>query len=304
MIVLSAAWITACLLELLGFFEVLLTNPAAGSTPVSPAVLVGVTIPIVASTVAVGAVLVHRLPHHVIGWLLLAAGFSVAVSTGAGGLADYGLNVRPGSIPDAIGFAIISAAAGGPFIGLLAGFVPLYFPTGRLPSPRWWPVVVIAIIPTLSPVITNLFGPFPAGTYPPAATNPLALEGVGGLLVQGALVAVVRDLHEGRKPPSLGQLYDRTSGRLGTLVGASLLYGVGVAAGLFLLIVPGLIAAARWALIVPLVVIEGRGARDAFRRSNELVRGQTGRVLGLVVRRRAQRCRRRAAYRRQQLLGI
>jgi Membrane domain of glycerophosphoryl diester phosphodiesterase len=111
----------------------------------------------------------------------------------------------------------------------------------------------------------------------------LLLGLVGGLLVQGALVAVVRDLHEGRKPPSLGQLYDRTSGRLGTLVGASLLYGVGVAAGLFLLIVPGLIAAARWALIVPLVVIEGRGARDAFRRSNELVRGQTGRVLGLVV---------------------
>jgi len=183
-ILLSAAWLTACLLELLGFFEVLLTNPAAGPTPVSPAVLVGVTIPIVASTVAVGAVLVHRLPHHVIGWLLLAAGFSVAVSTGAGGLADYGLNVRPGSIPDAIGFAIISAAAGGPFIGLLTGFVPLYFPTGRLPSPRWWPVVVIAIVPTLSPLITNLFGPFPAGTYPPSATNPLALGGAGGQLIQ------------------------------------------------------------------------------------------------------------------------
>jgi len=181
---LSATCITACVLELLGFFEVVLTNPGAGSTPASPAVLVGVTIPIVISTVAVGAVLVNRLPRHVMGWFLLAAGLSLAVSTGAGGLADYGLNVRPGSVPGAIGFAIVSGAVGGPFIGLLAGFVPLYFPTGRLPSPRWWPVVVIAIIPTLSPVITNLFGPFPAGTYPPAATNPLALEGVGGLLVQ------------------------------------------------------------------------------------------------------------------------
>ena len=40
---------------------------------------------------------------------------------------------------------------------------------------------------------------------------------------------------------------------------------------------------ARWALIVPLVVIERRGWRDAFARSNELVRGQTGRVLVLVV---------------------
>jgi hypothetical protein len=111
----------------------------------------------------------------------------------------------------------------------------------------------------------------------------LLLSLVGGLLVQGALVEVVRDLHEGREPAAVNAYYDRTRGRLGTLVGASLMYGLGVFLGLILLIVPGLIAVARWSLTIPLVMIEGRGWRDAFRRSSELVRGQTGRVLLLVA---------------------
>lgn len=111
----------------------------------------------------------------------------------------------------------------------------------------------------------------------------LVLALIGGLLVQGALVDVVRDLHEGRPVAGVGELYERTRGRLGTLVGTSLLYGAGVGIGLLLLIVPGLVAAARWALIVPLVVIEGRGPRDAFSRSSALVRGRTGTVLALVL---------------------
>jgi hypothetical protein len=111
----------------------------------------------------------------------------------------------------------------------------------------------------------------------------LLLSLVGGLLVQGALVEVVRDLHEGRDPAAINMYYDRTRGRLGTLIGASFMYGLGVILGLILFVVPGLIAVARWSLIVPLVMIEKRGWRDAFKRSSELVRGKTGRVLTLVV---------------------
>jgi hypothetical protein len=111
----------------------------------------------------------------------------------------------------------------------------------------------------------------------------LILTLVGGLLVQGALVEVVRDLHEGREPGPIGAYYTRTRDRLGTLFGASLLYGIGVAIGFVLLVIPGLIAVARWSLIVPLVVIERLGVGEAFSRSSSLVKGQTGRVLGLVI---------------------
>jgi len=110
----------------------------------------------------------------------------------------------------------------------------------------------------------------------------LVLGLVGGLLVQGALIEVVRDLHEGRAPAGVRAYTDRSRGRLGTLVGASLLYGLGVAVGLIAFVVPGLILLARWALVVPLVMIERRGVREAFARSSELVTGRTGRVLVLI----------------------
>jgi hypothetical protein len=111
----------------------------------------------------------------------------------------------------------------------------------------------------------------------------LALGLIGGLLVQGALVEIVRDLHESRPVARVPEYYARTRGRLGTLVGASIMYGLGVLLGFLAFIVPGLIAIARWSLVVPLVMIERLGWREAFRRSSELVRGQTGRVLALIV---------------------
>lgn len=111
----------------------------------------------------------------------------------------------------------------------------------------------------------------------------LVLALVGGLLVQGALVEVVRDLHEGREAAPVAAYYERTRGRLGTLLGAALLYGIGVVIGFVLLVVPGLIAVARWSLVVPLVMVEGRGARESFARSSQLVAGRTGRVLVLVL---------------------
>jgi len=111
----------------------------------------------------------------------------------------------------------------------------------------------------------------------------LGLGLIGGLLVQGALVEVVRDLHESRPPQAVPVYYERTRGRLGTLIGSAVAYGIGVVIGFILLIVPGLIAIARWSLIVPLIVIEKQGWREAFTRSSQLVRGRTGRVLVLIV---------------------
>jgi hypothetical protein len=111
----------------------------------------------------------------------------------------------------------------------------------------------------------------------------VALALIGSLLVQGALVAVVRDVHEGREPASVSVYYERTRSHLGTLLACAILAGIGVALGFVFLIVPGLILLARWTLIVPLVMVEGRSVGEAFSRSNELVRGRTPEVLAIVV---------------------
>jgi glycerophosphoryl diester phosphodiesterase family protein len=102
----------------------------------------------------------------------------------------------------------------------------------------------------------------------------LVLTLLGGLLVQGALVLVVADLHEGRSPTPVNAYYDRTRDKLGTLLLTSLAQSLGA-----ILIVP----IARWSLAIPLVMIERLKLRDALRRSSQLIRGQTGRVLVLLI---------------------
>jgi hypothetical protein len=172
-----AVWgaaVAALVLALLALVEALPSGFAASFVFVSTA--------LVLSTVTVGAVLVTRLPRHIVGWLLLAGGVSLAVSDGALALADYGLNVHPGSVPGAVWFAVLGDATGSLFIGPLAGFVPLYFPTGRLPSPRWRIVLPLVIVATVTSTIGTGLSPFTAGTYPSGVTNPLALGGSGGQL--------------------------------------------------------------------------------------------------------------------------
>lgn len=118
-----------------------------------------------------------------------------------------------------------------------------------------------------------------------------ALNLAGPVVVQGALIAIVRNIHEGRPPERIATLYEGAWKRFWPLLGASFLYAFGVIVGFVLLIVPGLIAAARWSLMAPLIVLERRGVFEARRRSSELVRqppafevsGQTPAVIAIVV---------------------
>jgi hypothetical protein len=110
-----------------------------------------------------------------------------------------------------------------------------------------------------------------------------ALSFIGTSFVQGALAEAVKDVHEGRDPASVGELYERTRPRLGTLVGAAILAGIGIGLASLLLLVPGLVLWTRWSLVVPVIVLEGHPLRGAFRRSSELVRGNGWRVFSVLL---------------------
>ena len=84
------------------------------------------------------------------------------------------------------------------------------------------------------------------------------LSFAGPLLVQGALVKIVRSVHEGTRPEGALALLNDANSRLLSLVGASLIYSLGVIFGLILLIVPGLLVAARWSLMAPAIMLEGK----------------------------------------------
>jgi hypothetical protein len=124
-----------------------------------------------------------------------------------------------------------------------------------------------------------------------AATVLGELAALGGpVLVQGALVLIVRNVHEGERPLEILELGRRAGRRFFSLLGASIVYAFGVAFGLIALIVPGLLAASRWALLAPGIMLENRRTFDALDRSRRIVRGQdstlgeqTWNVLGVVV---------------------
>ncbi len=104
-----------------------------------------------------------------------------------------------------------------------------------------------------------------------------------GTLYKGMVVSLVRDVQDGRRDSSVGDLFGSVTPVLGTLIAAGLLSALGIVFGMFLLIVPGLILLTIWAVIAPAIVIENRGVIESFRRSRELVRGFGWPVFGAVL---------------------
>lgn len=101
--------------------------------------------------------------------------------------------------------------------------------------------------------------------------------------VQGALVKAVEDIRDGRADLSLAETYERVRPQLPAIIVGGLLAGLGIALGLVLLIVPGLILLTWWIVIIPVIVLEERSAGEAFSRSRELVRGHGWNVFGVIV---------------------
>jgi len=132
-------------------------------------------------TATVGAVLVTRLPRHRIGWLLVLGGLVLAAGGGTTGLADYGLVVHPGGIPGAVWLAWVSQTTWAPEIAVLFILLPLFYPSGRLPSPRWRAVVVIGIALVVVGGVSSALSPWVPDPFPVA--NPLAVGGAVGSLI-------------------------------------------------------------------------------------------------------------------------
>ncbi|HEU4944183.1 MAG TPA: hypothetical protein VFT10_03390 [Solirubrobacterales bacterium] len=105
---------------------------------------------------------------------------------------------------------------------------------------------------------------------------------VAATLYQGMVVGLVRDVQDGRRDSSVGQLMEAARPVILPLIGAGLLAGLGIAVGFLLFFVPGLILLTIWAVIAPVIVVERSGAVDAFGRSRALVKGNGWQVFGVI----------------------
>jgi len=106
---------------------------------------------------------------------------------------------------------------------------------------------------------------------------------IGTYLFQGMVVQLVRDIQDGRRDSSMGQLFESAVPVLGALILAGILAGIGITIGFVLLIVPGLFLLTIWALLAPVIVVERTGVGGAFGRSRELVRGNGWQVFAILA---------------------
>ena len=102
-------------------------------------------------------------------------------------------------------------------------------------------------------------------------------------LLQATLVKAVQDVRDGRADMSISETVSAALPYLWPVAGASILAGIAIWIGLFLLIVPGLFLITIWAVIVPVIIIERSGAMASFGRSRQLVRGHGWHVFWTLV---------------------
>jgi signal transduction histidine kinase len=136
-----------------------------------------------------GALIVTRARERRIGWLYCAIGLAVLADSFSGNYAIVALVLAPNALPAGLAFGWIQTWSWILAVGLLVIFLPLLYPTGRLPSRRWRPVAVCAIGLIGAGSLLAAIAPGPLANhlldFPVAIANPLgvaALRPAGGVL--------------------------------------------------------------------------------------------------------------------------
>lgn len=91
----------------------------------------------IALLAAAGCVLALARPDNRVGWLMLAAAAAWGLGEGMFDLAVRGIVTAPGTVPGAGWLAVAGSCVRAAGWGAAAVGVPVLFPDGRLPGPRW-----------------------------------------------------------------------------------------------------------------------------------------------------------------------
>ena len=138
-----------------------------------------------------GVVLATKRPDNAIGWLMLAIGVGWAIGLGTA-YAQYGLILKPGSLPLANYVAAVSSAFWVPPICLMGSFLLLLFPDGHLLTPRWRWVARLAGFVIVFGTTMMILSPGKMGdTGFPDTVNPLGISSLSTVIHAATLTVVL-----------------------------------------------------------------------------------------------------------------
>ncbi|HEV8655131.1 MAG TPA: SHOCT domain-containing protein [Candidatus Limnocylindria bacterium] len=125
--------------------------------------------------VVIGALIVGRRGRHPIGWMFCATGLSFGAAAFAQSYAIVALTAQHRALPAGELMAWLGFWISMPGTAVIALFLPLLFPDGRLPSRRWRPVAWAAGALAVVAVLGTMFKP---ASYPGFALvrNPLGID--------------------------------------------------------------------------------------------------------------------------------
>jgi hypothetical protein len=149
----------------------------------------------------VGTVLLARRPENLVSWIMVAIGLIGALFPAAEMYAAWIMSTR--GVPDTL--AVFGAWANDIYfyvlLALIFVFLPLYFPHGRLPSPRWRWAVLIVIGAIALALVPSMFRVTMTGqNIPYEMVNPIGIPGVPdveenallfGMLVGGLTIGLI-----------------------------------------------------------------------------------------------------------------
>lgn len=158
----------------------------------------------------------------------------------------------------------------GLFTGAWEKVVSLMFPVPTPPGPDAPPDVLLSYLFSLLGVLVAIL------------SLVLLVSWIIATIVGGMAVKVASDVLDSRRI-DLSETLNFTLSRLPSLLGPGIITGILIVVGLICLVVPGIILAIMFSLVVPVIVIEQAGALESLSRSRKLVRGRWLRTFGLLL---------------------
>ena len=125
-----------------------------------------------------GALVAARVPRNPIGWLFLAIALLAVLSSVAENYAFHAAVEQPGSLPLAVFVAWLYSWTWYPTVILLL-FVPLLYPTGRVPGPRWRFLLTAEIALAAIVTVLYMFNPGHLDGDKELPVNPIGIAPLG-----------------------------------------------------------------------------------------------------------------------------